>query len=71
MLNVKGYIFVSLVSLLVSLIGIEILTSVFNVLVKVPLIASFVTVIIFGIVYYGLFTALTSKDGNVRKRIRK
>ena len=71
MLNVKGYIFVSLVSLLVSLIGIEILTNIFNVLVKVPLIASFVTVIIFGIVYYGLFTALTSKDSNAKKRIRK
>lgn len=71
MLNVKGYIFVSLVSLLVSLIGIEILTSVFNVLVKVPLIASFVTVVIFGIVYYGMFKALTSKDGNAKKRIKK
>lgn len=71
MLNVKGYIFVSIVSLLISLVGIEILTSIFNVLVKIPLIASFVTVVIFGIVYYGLFTALTSKSDNAKKRIRK
>lgn len=68
MLNLKGYTFVSIVSILISIIGIELLTKVFDVLVKIPAVACVVTIVILLTTYYLLFQALTQKDGVDNKR---